>query len=60
MLSNEGIGDISEGAINRPWISSVRPANFKGQIVAVKSINKPWVSMTPSVVTEINQASFIL
>ena len=56
MLSNESLGEATEaGVAAGPWISSVRPAYYNGQIVAVKSINKPYVALSLTIVMEINQ-----
>ena len=50
---------VSEEQVNQnvSWLSSVRPAYFNGQIVAVKDINKPFLTLTKTIILEVNQVS---
>ena len=50
---------VNEEQVNQnvSWLSSVRPAYFNGQIVAVKDINKPFLTLTKTIILEVNQVS---
>lgn len=60
MMSTESLAHDAENesATNLPvaaWVSSVKPAYYNGQLVAVKHIKKPFVTLTKTVVAEVNQ-----
>ena len=41
------------------WTSSVQPAYYNGQLIAVKHIQKPFVTLTKAIILEINQVKLI-
>lgn len=61
-ITSEGsiIEESAEGGVSvaNQWTSSISLAHYNRQLVAVKHIKKPYVSLTPSVVKEINQVSW--
>lgn len=54
MVSTESLAEDA-GPRHSTWTSSVQPAYYNGQLVAVKHIKKPFVALTKEVVAEINQ-----
>ena len=54
-MSTESIAE--ETRPKNGWISSVQAAYFNGQLVAVKNIQKPFVTLTKSIILEINQVN---
>lgn len=59
-MSTESLAeDAGTRAAASSVASSVQPAYYLGQLVAVKHIKKPYVSVTKPLVTEINQVTHL-
>ena len=55
ILSTESVRGDEEAKTLSGWVSSVRPAYYSGQLVAVKDIRKPSITLTKTIITEVNQ-----
>lgn len=59
LASAESLVEMEEAPRRGSWISSVLPAYYNGQLVAVKHIKKPFVATTRNIVLEVNLVRLI-